>query len=129
MALTPQQQKFKEAYLDPGSPTYNNAKASAIAVGYDEDYADQITARGNKWMLGLVRDQETVEEAEKRLREILKLDISDTQNLRGVLDAIKIVLKGLAKEKYSERYEHSGPDGKELPTPILQIIDKYEDKN
>ena len=129
MDLSPQQLAFKEAYTDPKSPTFGNAKQSALKAGYSEHYSNNITRSGNDWVSEIVRDQERKQKAEKRLDEFLDMDVEDPAKMRIVTDVAKFVLKGMAKEKYSERYEHTGPDGKELPTPILNIIDKYEDKN
>lgn len=42
MGLNPQQQKFKEAYIDPGSPTFGNAYRSALAAGYEEKEAKNL---------------------------------------------------------------------------------------
>ena len=114
---------FKEAYLNPNSPTFGNAKGSAIHAGYSEGYADHITAQGTDWICGIMRDFQRLEKAEVALDEALGLDIRnskdvDSQILEKKTKVAMFVAKGMAKEKYSERNELTGKDGAELPSPI-----------
>lgn len=53
---TPQQVDFALRYFLPTSDTYNNAKQSAIAAGYTEEYADVITTRGLEWLQNVLSD-------------------------------------------------------------------------
>lgn len=48
----PRQQDFMNRYYDPKSPTFANAKQSAIDAGYSEGYANIIRAPsvGRKWI-------------------------------------------------------------------------------
>ncbi len=135
MGLNPQQILFKEFYLDPGSETFGNAKGSALAAGYSDDYALNITRSQNTWVSELVRDFSRLKKAEDALDEALALDISkqasdliDTQVLEKKTKVAMFVAKGMAKHKYSERTEHTGADGKDLPTPIMHVQRDNSDK-
>lgn len=48
--LEAKQVAFLELYLDPHSSTFGNAYRSAKAVGYSENYANQITGVKPKWL-------------------------------------------------------------------------------
>ena len=118
MALNPQQQMFKEAYIDPASKTFGNAYRSALLAGYDEEYADTITTRGLDWLSGLVRQKEMVDLAELALRDSLSMDEYDKDRVPA-LSAIKqksvqFVLSRLAKDTYAERQEVTGAEGAPL---------------
>lgn len=129
MALNPQQQKFKELYLDPGSETFGNARGSAIAAGYEESYADNIMNLMPAWLSEIIGNKELVSEAEKALKEAVSLNVTSDKNLwRYKLDAAKFVAERLGKEKFSKRQELTGPDGKELPAPIMHVSRDDSDK-
>lgn len=53
----PKQLLFMNNWLDPKSTTFANAYQSALAAGYSEPYAAQITAEdtGNKWIREYMR--------------------------------------------------------------------------
>lgn len=128
MALNPQQQKFKELYLDPGSETFGNAYKSAVGAGFTDNYARQITAKGNDWVCEIVRDKELLDLAEQRLRDALDLDLREAKYTKSVVDVAKFVSERLGKEKFSKRQELTGPDGKELPAPIMHVSRDDSDK-
>lgn len=48
----PRKQDFLEKYYNPSSETYANAYKSAIAAGYSQNYAKQLTSDSinNKWI-------------------------------------------------------------------------------
>lgn len=46
----PKKQEFLARYYDPNSETYANAYRSALAAGYSNNYAKQLTAVGNNWI-------------------------------------------------------------------------------
>lgn len=131
MALNPQQQAFKDFYINPGSETFGLVKESALKAGYGEGYADGLMApsTGNKWIQEITSDQETNDLAELALKESLKMDEYDKDRVPA-LTAIKqksamFVLERLKKDKWSERKELTGKDGKDfLPTPIIDILSK-----
>lgn len=48
--LSPQQEAFLKAYLDPNEETWGNAYQSALKAGYSEEYAQNITGQLPKWL-------------------------------------------------------------------------------
>ena len=107
----PRQALFLNKYLNPKSPTFANAYQSAIAVGYDEGYAKQITAKGQTWLRENVRTEYIVRRAEKNLQEFLEPEFED-QKIRA--DMTKFSLERLNKGKYSTRQELTGADGERI---------------
>ena len=125
--LNPQQMLFKEAYLNPNSATFANAYKSAKLAEYSEEYAQNLTARGSDWLSEIVRDKELLSDAEVALKEATTYNILDDNGKRDVgiaslkLKAAMFAAETLGKSKYAKRNEHTGPDGKELPTPIIAL--------
>lgn len=117
MDLTPQQQLFLKNYLDPKSNTWGNALQSALKAGYSQEYAESITAKNLDWLSENVgKYKRMLEKAEVRLEASL-----DSDDEKIAQDTAKFIAKTIGKEIYSERQEHTGKDGKDLPTPIIQL--------
>ena len=72
--LDPRQKKCWEGYVNPTSPTFANAKQSAIAAGYEEEYANQITVA--EWFVGKVRRMNLLGKAENVLEEMLDMPVT-----------------------------------------------------
>lgn len=73
VVLNPQQALFMRLYYDRESPTWGNAKQSAIAAGFSEIYADQITYRKPDWWLGFARQQNLAGLIEEHFTEVMTL--------------------------------------------------------
>ena len=117
MELTPQQQLFLKNYLDPKSETWSNATQSAIKAGYSPDYADNIMALMPDWLSGSIgKYKRMLDKAEIRLEASL-----DSDDEKLAQDTAKFIAKTIGKQVYSERQELTGKDGKDLPTPIIQL--------
>lgn len=71
--LDPRQRKCWQAYINPNSKTFGNATQSAIAAGYEPDYADQITTVD--WFKGKVRRLNMLGKAEKVLEDMLDMPV------------------------------------------------------
>lgn len=116
----PRQSLFLAAYLDPKSETFSNAYQSAIKAGYEDEYARVILSKDLDWLSESVRDEDLVRKAEEALSEALGYSTKSAEGkvdagvARVKLDASKLVLKGLKKDKYSERSEVTGKDGESL---------------
>lgn len=83
--LDPQQTAFLQAYTNPESSTYGNAKQSALAVGYSETYADSITVQP-KWLSESLGQDKMVQKAEKNLENFLDFETREPViTLVGVL--------------------------------------------
>lgn len=121
----PRQSEFLVAYLDRDSDTYSNALQSALKVGYSQEYAESITHKMPTWLAERVGDESLIEKAEKALEEALEyLTVDESGKVdagagRLKLDAAKLVLKGLKKDKYSERHEHTGENGDAIKTIVI----------
>lgn len=124
----PRQSLFLANYLDPKSETFANAYQSAIKAGYEHEYAKVILNKDTDWLSEAVSDNEMLNKAEKRLKQILDFEPVDEEGkidnslLANQMKAITLVAKGLGKNKYSERQEHTGKNGKDLPTPLLAYV-------
>jgi phage terminase small subunit len=117
--LTPKQQTFLAGYLDPQSPTWNNAYQSALKAGYTEEYASNITGQMPNWLSEAISENSLVTTALRNLCEALE---GDDKTIKW--DATKFTLKGLKSDKFSEKtkVDHT-TNGKDLPVPILATPD------
>lgn len=107
----PRQELFFEYFLDRKSDTFSNAYQSAMKAGYDENYAQQLTYIQPKWLVERIKDEEIIYLAENNLKEFLSPEEEDK---KVKADITKFVLRGLRKDKYSERMEHTGANGKAI---------------
>jgi len=111
----PRQQDFLKYYLDRKSDTFSNAYRSAQKAGYGEEYCKNLTAQMPTWLSENIRDEKLIKMAENNLETFLSDDEDDK---RVKADMTKFTLKGLKKDKYSERQEHTGKDGKPIEVNI-----------
>lgn len=139
--LDPRQKLCWESYVNPKSETFGNAYQSALKAGYEETYCTQITV--TEWFLEKVRRLNMLGKAEKVLdktleedfdyREVLidgnptGLKVRDSALSKIQQDTAKFITERLGKnDGYSQRSELTGADGKDLPTPLLQALEKTE---
>lgn len=73
--VDPRQAVFLAAYIDPESPTWSNAKQSALKAGYSEEYADNIMSLMPAWLSDNIGDDRRVRMAERHLDEVLAVPI------------------------------------------------------
>lgn len=106
----PRQSLFLSYYLDPKSKTFSNALQSALKAGYEQEYAESITAQMPTWLSESIRDSEIIQRAEKNLSEFL----NDNEDKRIKADMTKFALERLNKAKYSSRSEVTGKDGEAI---------------
>ena len=124
----PRQQLFLANYLNPKSETFSNAYQSAVKAGYSEEYASNILSQELDWLSESLRDEDMVRKAENALSEALgyvtvnEEGKVDSGVARVKLDATKLVLKGMRKDKYSERSEVTGKDGQNIQFIISNEI-------
>lgn len=118
--LNPKQEAFLSYYTNPKSETWANAVQSALKAGYEETYANNITALMPDWLLDSIGDMKRLRKAEKNLDEVQNIQI---YNEDGKLDANLIdkrtkvdmfIAERLNKDKYSTRQEQTGKGGKDL---------------
>ena len=103
-----------------------NAQEAALNAGYSGDHARNITLQGwFKERLDNLRRKGMVSKSERNLEKILDTDWElkgdkETETMRIVGDVSFKVAKTLGKDLgYTERDEHSGPGGKDLPGVIV----------
>ena len=123
MELTPQQEAFLKEYINPKSPLFGNALQSALKAGYSQEYAESITYKMPEWLSENVGKAKLVLKAERNLDMALDGLLDDPEKGGKPLQykASEFTLKALKKEEYSERTELTGKDGKDLPTPIVNL--------
>lgn len=126
--VDPRQRLFLEYYLDPQSATFSNAYQSALRAGYSDEYSSTILSQEVDWLSDALRDNDLLSRAERRLRQILDFEPVDDKGrvdnplVANQMKAITLVAKGLGKSKYSERFEHTGNGGKDLPITSVTIV-------
>lgn len=115
--LTPQQERFLAAYINPKSETFSNALQSALSAGYSQEYAENITALMPDWLSEAIGDTQLLNKAEKVLNKTLELEPVneegkvDNQLLATQNRTAQFIAERLNKNKYSTRSEHTGKDG------------------
>jgi hypothetical protein len=126
--LNPQQELFLAEYINPKSPNFGNAVQSALKAGYTESYANNITGLMPDWLSENIGDMKRLRKAEKVLDTTLDLP---AVNEEGKVDTSLLTIQNktaqffaerLNKEKYSSRSEIGGPNGKDLPSPIINVF-------
>src|SRR3989304_8600320 len=117
---------FLAYYLNPKSPTFSNAYQSAKKAGYTHEYANSITALAPEWLSEAMGNQKMVKKAEKNLDEFLGFGNKDKDKLKIKADISKFVAERLNKNKWSQRQEYTGKDGKEI---VIQISKEVANKN
>lgn len=124
----PREQIMWDIYVSNITKGIENAYQAAIEAGYSEDTAKNITLTGwYKERKDKLRRKEMLSKAEKVLDRTLTLEPVDEKGeikvdlLRVQTDVAKHVTNTLGKEEYSTRSELTGKDGKDLPTPIIQL--------
>lgn len=127
--IDPRQIKTIAFWRNPKSDTFGNVKASAMRAGYAESYADTLSACRPQWfLLSARKDVERVLRAEQYLDEVQGLNIKiENSNLVNIdvarlkLDVTKLVLKTLARSKYTEE------EDKVPPSVQINLINYAED--
>ncbi len=110
--VDPRQALFLSLYLDPKSETFANALQSALKVGYEQEYAESITAKMPDWLAESVRHNDLVKQAEKNLKTFLSDSYTEHDKIKA--DITKFTLERLKKDDYSTRQEQTGKDGKAI---------------
>jgi len=72
------------------------------------------------------RRDSKLEQADRNIDTILKLDATDKDFTKSVSDMSKFVKETLDKPNYSKRNEHTGADGKELTVNIVNYADPVQ---
>lgn len=109
--LSPQQELFLSYYTSPKSETFSNAVQSALKAGYEETYANNITALMPDWLFENIGDMKRLRKAEKVLDKTLDYEPVDNN---GKIDTsllsiqnktAQFITERLDKDKYSSKKE------------------------
>lgn len=88
----PRKALFLRMYFDRESPTWGNMKQSAIAAGFSQEYAHNITALKPKWLYDFIGQQDFVDLAETHLREVLMLpNVSQAMGAFGPIFKTEVI--------------------------------------
>ena len=114
--INPQRQMFLDNYTSVKSPTFGNAKQSAIRAGFSEEYAKTILYKPQKWLSAIDRQlgaERMLEKAEANLQSYQGLDITNgSDKIDPSILAVKVkndqwLAERLDKTKYSTRTENA----------------------
>ena len=124
------QQDFWKAYLKHDSPTYGNARKSALSVGYTDSSSMVITNLG--WFKKKMRRKSLLNKAEHVLDKTLDMKVetedgkTDAALARVQNDTAKFVAKTLGKDEgYTERHETTGKDGNPIVFMPAELLEKF----
>jgi hypothetical protein len=121
-ALDPRQTAFKQYYIDPNSPSFANARGSAIRAGFSEQYADNITVQQPAWLGDMLQETHVVRAemlalSERNLKNVVSEPKPEDKDLKKLwVQTSQYVSGTLGKEFYSTRSELTGADGRRLFT-------------
>lgn len=110
----PRQSEFLNNYLNPTNDNFSNAYDSALAAGYTEEYAKNILNLYPKWLSESISDTYLRNEVQNNIRKAVTGEHEEIVKEFGKnvkWEATVLGAKGLLKDKYSERSEHTGPNG------------------
>lgn len=132
LELSPQQEAFLSFYIDPfKTDTFGNAYQSALAAGYKETYAKNIMDELPDWLRDNTGDLSMLRKAERNIDQFLDMDTEtvlkvlpegdvirgqEPQLVRIKQDTSKFVAERIGKNRWSQRTEITGKDGKDLMT-------------
>ena len=98
-APDPRQALFLKYYFDRKSKTFANAYQSAVKAGFTSEYGKAIKSIMPDWLSETIKDKNIIKKAERNLNEFL----DDDTDKKIKADMTKFTLKGLQKNKWSER--------------------------
>lgn len=132
MDLTPQQEKFLAAYLDPKSETWSNALQSALKAGYTREYAESITAKGLDWLSEYGGDNKLINKALKNLEIALEGGLDTEEGSKMIQwKSTETTLKSLLNNKFGDKKNvdiTSKGEKINLTTEHMEIAKKYEEE-
>lgn len=125
------EQKCWDLYVQSMVNNVPNAKKAALAVGYSEEHADNITLQG--WFKGRLEKLRRVgmqSKAERNLDKMLDTEWDKDEKvqpeiMRIVADVSKTVVTRLGKDDgWAERQEHSGVNGGSINIKVTNYGDQ-----
>lgn len=90
--LTPKQALFLQYYLDPESKTWGSARGSALAAGFSESMANQITYLRPKWFVEFCSNTSLIDKIEGHFQEVMNLpNITQAMGAFGPLEKKEVI--------------------------------------
>jgi hypothetical protein len=130
--LDPRQKLCWDNYTNPKSETFGNATQSAIKAGYTDGTADTITT--TEWFIGRLWRLNATSTGEKKMKQLLELDLYDHENKVDVgiariqADLAKFLTSTQGKnEGYSTRTEQTGKDGESISLGVVMLPTKKDE--
>lgn len=116
----PRQALFLNLYYDHTSPTWGNAKQSAIKAGYTEQFADRITYKMPQWWSGFIRQQDTASLIERHVTEVLSIPVvQQAMGAFGPLEKTEIIKEEIGVYKTGPKAGQPKFKNVKIKTPIM----------
>jgi hypothetical protein len=116
----PRQALFLKLYYDNTSPTWGNAKQSAISAGFDYDYSCQITYRKPKWWLDFVSQQDIASLIEQHVHEVMSIPVvQQAMGAFGPLEKTEIIKEEAGVYKTGPKKGKTKYKNVKIKTPIM----------
>lgn len=94
VVLTPQQALFLQCYYDHQSPTWGNARQSALRAGFTDEYACSITYKMPKWWAEFVGKSSLIEKIERHFLEVLSMpNITQAMGAFGPIEKKEVIIE------------------------------------
>lgn len=90
----PRQALFLQLYFDHQSPTWGNAKQSALAAGYGESMANQITYLRPQWFVEFCRQNSLIDKIENHFAEVMNLpNVTQAMGAFGPIEKKQVIVE------------------------------------
>lgn len=120
--FTPQQIKFAMFYYLPDSPTYGNARQSALRAGFSDKYSRNITVKNLNWIKDVVLEiggkWVTKDKLVRKAKRVLDKSL-DSEDEKIAQDTAKFIAK--TTTEFSEKQDIVS-NGETLTVATLEFV-------
>lgn len=120
--FTPQQIKFAMFYYLPDSPTYGNARQSALRAGFSDKYSRNITVKNLNWIKDVVLEiggkGVTKDKLVRKAKKVLDKSL-DSEDEKIAQDTAKFIAK--TTTEFSEKQDIVS-NGETLTVATLEFV-------
>lgn len=120
--FTPQQIKFAMFYYLPDSPTYGNARQSALRAGFSDKYSRNITVKNLNWIKDIVLEiggkGVTKDKLVRKAKRVLDKSL-DSEDEKIAQDTAKFIAK--TTTEFSEKQDIVS-NGETLTVATLEFV-------
>lgn len=120
--FTPQQIKFAMFYYLPDSPTYGNARQSALKAGFSDKYSRNITVKNLNWIKDVVLEiggkGVTKDKLVRKAKRVLDKSL-DSEDEKIAQDTAKFIAK--TTTEFSEKQDIVS-NGETLTVATLEFV-------